>query len=335
MVATDSPQEAALRALRDEHEDLRWDPQKGTSAVQLLQDVAEDKLDCTVANAEQIATMRNYYPDISTGLSLGADTDMTWAIGVDGDETLLAEVDRFFDTIENEGTLRHLIDRHYGHNERLGTVDTATFIAQTQTLLPHYYQWFADAAELSGLDWRLLAALAYRESRWDPNAVSFTNVRGMMMLTEDTADRMGVENRLDPRTSIMAGARYLQLLKEQLPLRISEEDRLWLALAAYNQGMGHLEDARIIAARSGLNPDVWADVKRVMPLLSRAKFYTKTKYGKARGGEAVIHVETVRLYHDMLKRLDAQNELKYASPGSHRGFFNLVKTKFGLTPPKS
>jgi membrane-bound lytic murein transglycosylase F len=334
VVATESPQEAALRDARDDYEDLRWEPIKGTSAVQLLLEVAEGNQDCTVANEEQIATMRNFYPDIDPGLSLDSPSDMAWAISVDGDETLLAEVNDFFDEIRKDNKLGQLIDSHYGHNERLGAVDTATFITHTQTLLPHYYQWFTDAAELTGIDWKLLAALAYRESRWNPNATSFTHVRGMMMLTEDTADRMGVENRLDARSSIMAGARYLQLLKEQLPLRISEQDRLWLALAAYNQGMGHLEDARILAVRYGLNPDVWADVKRVMPLLSRPKFYSNTKHGRARGGEAVIHVETVRLYHDMLKRLDAQNELRHMQPLLQKGFVGLFKSKFGLSPPR-
>jgi len=334
VVATDSPQEAALRVVRDEYDDLEWSSRKSSSPVQLLQEVAEDKLECTVANEEQIATMRNFYPDINAGLSLDSNSEMSWAISADGDENLLAELNRFIEEIRKDNTLAHLIDRHYGHNERLGTVDTATFITHARTLLPHYRQWFADAADLTGLDWRLIAALAYRESRWNPNATSFTNVRGMMMLTEDTADRMGVENRLDAQASIMAGARYLQLLKEQLPLRISEQDRLWLALAAYNQGMGHLEDARILAAQSGLNPDVWADVKRVMPLLSRPAYYEKTKYGQARGGEAVIHVETVRLYHDMLKRLDSQNELRDTPQGLQRRFLNLFKGKLGLSAPR-
>jgi membrane-bound lytic murein transglycosylase F len=131
----------------------------------------------------------------------------------------------------------------------------------------------------------------------------------MMMLTEDTADRMNVSNRLDARESIMAGARYLQLLKEQLPLRIDEPDRTWLALAAYNQGMGHLEDARMLAQRHGLNADSWLDVQKVMPQLSQRNIAATTKHGFARGGEAVVFVETVRLYHDILKRL-LRNEYK-------------------------
>lgn len=313
VVARESAQEAALRKLREEHEELAWESRKGSSPIELLETLARGEIDCTVANEEQITTMRNYYPEIGSGLSLNLDSDMSWAISAEGDEALLEEIDRFLAESRKNRTLHHAIDRHYGHNDRLGPIDVTAFIEDTRAVLPHYRQWFQDAADLTGIDWRLIAALAYRESRWDPNATSYTNVRGLMMLTEVTADRMGVENRLDARESIMAGARYLQLLKEQLPLRISEQNRLWMALAAYNQGMGHLEDARILTLQRGLNPDVWADVKRVMPLLSQPEYYENTKYGQARGGEAVIHVETVRLYHDMLKRLDAERKLPKTS----------------------
>ncbi|MEQ1913924.1 MAG: membrane-bound lytic murein transglycosylase MltF, partial [Sideroxydans sp.] len=299
-VAMDSPQEGSLRELRSTHDDLDWLPVKTQSPAQLLQAVAEEQLDCTVANNEQIASLRNFYPDLASGLSLNAPSDIAWAISADGDEALLDEMNVFLARTLKDNTLHQLLDSHYGHNERLGAVDSATFIANTDTLLPHYQSWFEQAGAETGLDWRLIAALAYRESRWDPNATSFTHVRGMMMLTEDTADRMGVENRLDARTSILAGARYLQMLKSQLPKRINEEERQWMALAAYNQGMGHLEDARILTAQSNLNPDVWADVKSVMPALSRSPYFEQTKHGRARGGEAVIHVETVRLYYDML-----------------------------------
>jgi membrane-bound lytic murein transglycosylase F len=313
VVARESAQEAALRKVREELEELEWESRKRSSPVALLKELAEEQIDCTVANEEQITTMRNYHPEIGSGLSLNLDSDMSWAISAEGDEALLEEINLFLAESSKNRALHHAIDRHYGHNDRLGSIDVAAFIEDSRSVLPHYRQWFKDAADLTGIDWRLIAALAYRESRWDPNATSYTNVRGFMMITEVTADRMGLKNRLDPRESIMAGARYLQLLKEQLPLRITEQNRLWMALAAYNQGMGHLEDARVLAGQRGLSPDVWSDVKRVMPLLSRPEFYENTKYGQARGGEAVVHVETVRLYHDMLKRLDAEGKLPRTS----------------------
>ncbi|OIO82427.1 MAG: hypothetical protein AUJ90_02030 [Gallionellaceae bacterium CG1_02_60_948] len=309
VVARESAQEWALRKVREEYDELAWESRKGTTATELLQSLAEGGIDCTVANDEQLATLRNYFPDLGNGLSLNSDSELSWAISAEGDESLLEEINTFFDGIRGNRELQHAIDRYYGHNDRLNAIDITAFITDVRNVLSHYRQWFQDAADLTGIDWRLLAALAYRESRWDPNATSYTNVRGMMMLTESTADRMGVANRLDPHESIMAGARYLQLLKEQLPLRITEQNRLWMALAAYNQGMGHLEDARILTVQRGLDADVWADVKRVMPLLSRPEYYEQTKYGQARGGEAVVHVETVRLYHDMLKRLDTEGKL--------------------------
>lgn len=314
VVATGSPQEAALREVRHEHDKLGWKSRRGTSADELLEEVADGKLDCTVANEEQLATARNFYPELGEALDIDSPSDMSWAFTNGGDPKLFDEAQQFFARIKQDGSLRQLIDRYYGHNDRLDSLDAEAFIAQTRTLLPHFKHWFKEAADLTGIEWQLLAALSYQESHWNPNATSFTKVRGMMMLTEETADRMNVENRLDAHSSILAGARYLQLLKEQLPLRISEEDRLWMALAAYNQGMGHLEDARVLASQSGLNPDVWADVKRMMPLLSRPSFYKKTKRGKARGGEAVILVETVRLYNDMLKRLDTQDSLYQLPP---------------------
>jgi len=115
----------------------------------------------------------------------------------------------------------------------------------------------------------------------------------------------------------------LQLMKEQLPLRIPDEERTWLAMAAYNQGMGHLEDARVLAARNGLNPDSWADVKKVMPLLTQPEYFEQTKHGYARGGEAVVLTETVHLYYDMLKHMNV-NEIP-----------NLPATPFHLRLPEA
>ncbi|MBU1424006.1 MAG: membrane-bound lytic murein transglycosylase MltF [Gammaproteobacteria bacterium] len=326
VVAAGSPQEIALRDVQHDHGKLRWKSRRDTSVVELLEEVADGKLDCTVANEEQLASARNFYPELGTALDINSPSDMSWAFANDADPRLFDEAQQFFTRIKQDGTLRHLTDRYYGYNERLNAINAEAFITMTRTVLPHYRQWFKEAGDLTGIDWRLLAALAYQESHWDPSATSYTNVRGIMMLTEETADRMKVENRLDAHSSILAGARYLQLLKEQLPLRMNEDDRLWMALAAYNQGMGHLEDARILATQSGLNPDIWSDVKRMMPLLARPSFYKQTRRGKARGGEAVILVETVRLYYDMLKRIEAQNSLYQLPPILKNSFMgNLIE----------
>jgi membrane-bound lytic murein transglycosylase F len=302
-VVAGSAQEVALRETQGKFPSLQWQARQKLTVQDLLTEVAEGGLDCAAANELQLADARNYHPNLAATLDIAQPSKLAWGLPDNVDPNLLKQVEIFFAAIQQDGTLRRLLDRYYGHSERLGTMDAAAFISRRNTMLPHYRHLFEEAATLTGEDWQLLAALAYQESQWDPLATSATNVRGMMMLTEDTADRMNVKNRLDARESIIAGAKYLVLLKEQMPSRIPEPDRTWLALAAYNQGYGHLEDARILTQRAGLNPDSWADVKKWMPLLNRPGYYEKLKHGYARGGEAVILVESIRSYYDMLKRL--------------------------------
>ncbi len=314
-VMAESAQDYALRAIAEQQADLHWESRHHQSATALLQEVDEGTLDCTVANEEQIATARNFYPKLGEGFDLNTQSHLAWAFAKDVDSSLLNAANDFFATIKKDGNLNLIIDRYYGHNERLESVDAVAFVSKSRTVLPHYKRWFEEAAALTGIEWQLLAALAYQESHWDPHATSYTHVRGMMMLTDDTADRMNLDDRLDARNSIIAGAKYLQLLKEDLPRHIDDKERIWMALAAYNQGMGHLEDARILAAKSNLNPDIWSDVRKVMPLLSRPAYFEQVKHGHARGGEAVVLVETVRLYYDMLNRLESENLLSLpASP---------------------
>jgi membrane-bound lytic murein transglycosylase F len=179
-------------------------------------------------------------------------------------------------------------------------LDASGLHERVRSVLPQYRQLFRDAQEKTGIDWRLLAALAYQESKWDPGATSETGVRGFMQITEDTARRLGVTNLLDPGQNVLAGARYLRDLKDKMPARIQEPDRTWLALAAYNIGLGHLEDARVLAQRGGFDPDHWTNVKRALPLLALPEHYEKAKLGYARGGMPVAFVDRVRGYYDVL-----------------------------------
>lgn len=316
-VVSKSEQEAAMRVARVNNPSLGWQTIDRAKPSDLLENVSRGELDCTVANEEQIAYMRNFNPDLMPAIEIASPTQLAWSFLPDVDTELYDQMEKFFSRIENDGTLERLIERYYGHNDRIVPIDAAVFLTKTNKVLPRYRALFEEAGSLTGIEWQLLAAMAYRESRWDPLATSYTKVRGMMMLTEDTADRMNVTNRLDPRESIMAGARYLQLLKEQLSLRIDEPERTWMALAAYNQGMGHLEDARLLAQREGLNANSWTDVQKVLPKLRNLNVAKTLKYGYARGGEGVVFVETVRLYHDILMRI-TRNENKQVLPPDYQ-----------------
>lgn len=174
--------------------------------------------------------------------------------------------------------------------------------ADVAAVLPLYREAFVESARRSGLDWRLLAAVGYQESRWNPGARSPTGVRGLMMLTTDTALDLGVD-RDDAAQSILGAGRFLQGLYDQLPSQVREPDRTAMALAAYNQGIGHLLDARDVTINRGGDPDHWSDVREALLLLDDPLWQPTTKYGAARGGEAVAFVDSVRRYYSRLADL--------------------------------
>jgi len=317
-VVAGSAEEIALRESQLKLPSLSWLSLEKISPRELLQKVANEKIDCAAVNELQLADAYNYHPNLIAAFDFAAPSRIVWGFPRDVSPELFIQVQKFFDLAQHDGTINRLLERYYGHNLRLAKMDAAAFISKIRTTLPHYRHYFEEAGSETGEDWRLLAALAYQESQWNPNATSRTSVRGMMMLTEDTADRMKLSNRLDARESIFAGAKYFALLKDQMPSRIPEPDRTWMALAAYNQGYSHLEDARILTERAGKNPDSWLDVKKWMPLLNQQGYYETLKHGYARGGEAVILVENIRNYYDILKRLKPQKPGSISETISYR-----------------
>jgi membrane-bound lytic murein transglycosylase F len=289
-----------LRRAQQKVPGLTWQEIHDHDSEELLERLANGEIDYVVVDSHIVRLAQRYYPKLAVAFDVGEPEELAWAFPRDADTWLYRKAVEFFTRIKRDGTLNRLLDRYYGHIERLEPADVIGFLEKMNRVLPRYRPLFQRAQELTGLDWRLLAALAYQESQWDPLATSPTNVRGMMMLTENTADHMGVTDRLDPWQSIRAGAQYLLQIRDALPERIPEPDRTWMALAAYNVGVGHLEDARVLAQRLKLNPDAWADLKKTLPLLARSTYFTTVKHGYARGGEAVILTENIRTYYDIL-----------------------------------
>jgi len=276
----------------------------GIDEMELMARVAGHKTELAAVHEIQLDLAINFYPELVPLVQLPGKLEFGWAFGGESAAALRAKADTFIAGVRADGTLARIHDRYFGHIKRLNTDGIAKFIDDTRSRLPTWRRHFQSAQDLSGIDWRLLAALAYQESHWDPLATSPTGVRGMMMLTEDTADHLHVKNRLDAQESIRAGARYLAELVEQIPPGAKHPDRLWLALSAYNLGMGHFRGARFIATTMKRDPDVWYDMKQVLPQLARPEVYARLKSGAARGGEAVIMVENIRSYYDILTRFE-------------------------------
>ena len=306
-VVAGSRQETALREIQKHVANLTIasGDKNASNELDLMEGVATQRYEAALVNDAQFDIGSNYYPELQKALEIGPARPIVWLFAPSVSAELLAKANDFLARMQQSGEMDRLKDRYFGHIERLTPVDTVRFIERMRTVLPGYRAHFQAAQIKSGIDWRLLAALAYQESQWQPQATSPTGVRGMMMLTAETADHLGIDNRLDAAQSIDAGAQYVNELRDALPPTVADPDRTWLALAAYNVGMGHLNAARYLAKTVKTNPDSWYAMKRVLPLLAQPKYYNRLKSGKGRGGEAVIMVENIRVYNDILNRHEA------------------------------
>jgi membrane-bound lytic murein transglycosylase F len=300
--AANSALEAHLQGLAKEHPGLIWSSDEQGDNERLINRLEQGELDYIIIPSHHFALVRRYYPHLRVAMSLMQQRPLAWAFAQGADDSLLQEARAFFAEIGDNGRLAQLIERHYGHTEQLNSVDLMVFKRHYQERLPQFIGPIKYAAFASGFDWRLLAAMAYQESHWDPKAVSPTGVRGLMMLTQGTARDIGVTDRNDPQQSILGGARYLRQIRDKLPERIGEPDRTWLALAAYNVGFGHLQDARFLALLDKQNADKWAVVKEYLPRLTEKQWHSQTSYGYARGREPVLYVDNIRSYYDLLQR---------------------------------
>ncbi len=287
--------------------DLVWEVDNEASIEDLLEAISNEDIDYTILDSNILELNRRFFPAVRPAFELDEPQHLAWAALRDDDDSLVQLMREYFISVEENGRLADIRQRHFDHVESYEPVGTFTFMRQMRERLPPLRDFFVQAGEDNDLDWRLLAAVGYQESHWNPDAVSRTGVRGIMMLTQRTASQLGVDNRLDPRQSIDGGARYLRSMIDRLPERIEKPDRLWLALAAYNVGFGHLEDARILTQRLGGDPDRWIDVRDHLPLLTQERWYSQTRFGYARGHEPVHFVENIRTFYEILLWMEGRD----------------------------
>jgi len=299
VLAASSHAEHLIR-LKGDYPHLNWTENTELGSEELLSLLYEGLIDYTVADSHEVAINQRFLPELRIAFDLTEPEPLAWAFPRFRDGSLHQAATAYFERLQETGQLARLAEKHYGHVNDFDYVGTRTFMRHIDQRLPQFRAQFEAAGNDHNMDWRLLAAMAYQESHWNPRAVSPTGVRGIMMLTQVTARDLGVERRTDPSQSIEGGSRYFKSLLDRLPERIQGRDRYWLALAAYNIGYGHLEDARVITQQRGGDPDKWMDVKENLPLLHKRKWYSQTRYGYARGNEAVRYVENIRSYYDIL-----------------------------------
>ena len=297
-IVGDSHFNQTLSKIQQEHPEFKFTIDPNADVNDLLKEVSESDIRFTVADSVEVSLSQRIYPEVATAFELTEDQPTSWFLRRSEDESLYAMVIEFFGHLKQSGELAQLEEKYIGHVGSFDYVDTRAFIRALDNKLPKWSPLFKQYSE--EFDWRLIAALAYQESHWNPMAKSPTGVRGMMMLTLPTAKSVGVTNRLDPEQSVKGGVEYLRRMVARIPDSIEQHEKIWFALASYNVGYGHVMDARRLTKKQGGNPDQWSDVKERLPLLRQAKYHRQTRYGYARGDEAKNYVENIRRYYQSI-----------------------------------
>jgi len=307
MVIKGSSYVEALQKAQLEVPGLEFETRDDVGIESLLLAVSDKAIDVTLVDSSVFELHKAFYPRLETAFSLPGTVPHAWAFPAGPDRSLVEQANKFMVKARESGLLAGIMQEFYNGIAKHEPFDMANFLQRLRDRLPGLIGSFQQAGEAHDIDWRLLAAVGYQESHWDPQATSFTGVRGIMMLTEQTAEQLGVSDRLDPHQSIEGGSRYLARLRDRLPKGIPEPDRTWMALVAYNLGLGHLHDVRKLTQAKGLNPNSWTDVRQCLGLLSQEKWFSQTRHGYARGHEARVFVDSIQRYYEILTWMDTRD----------------------------
>lgn len=307
LVVSNSSHVENLKKLQREHPTLAWRERHDVEMMDLMEMVHSGEIDFTIVDSNAYHVNGALYPRASIAFELSEAENIAWAFPKSQDNSLFNEAEKFFAKMQKNDYIADLNEQFYGHAEQVDIGASHTFSKRLNTRLPKWRDMLQEAAEANDMDWQLLAAISYQESHWNPKAISRTGVRGFMMLTRTTAKELGVKNRTNAKASIEGGAKYFKQLYNRLPERLSESDRTWFALAAYNMGIGHVRDARILTERLEGNPDKWTDVRDNLELLSKRQYYKSLKHGYARGWEAISYVQNIRNFYNIIAWHEKEN----------------------------
>jgi membrane-bound lytic murein transglycosylase MltF len=272
----------------------------------LVYNLSNNLISHTILTRSTYLFFKKYYPNLVIKKNI-TKVNLLWSFSND-DGTLR---NNLFEFLEKEITLdfiNTLNKKYYAKNSMSSYIfiGSRIFVSDIVLKLPKFEHLFKESSIKYNIDWKLLAALSYQESKWDNDAVSPTGVKGLMMLTKKTADMLEV-NRLVPSESINGGAKYLAFLRKKYK-KYNNDTQLNLMLASYNLGFGHVDDVVSLLAKDNIDINSWNNLRKYLLKLNKKKFYKKMQYGYARGWEAVQYIENVKQYYDIISFLEEKDK---------------------------
>jgi len=288
-----------LKNIRKISPRLKVSLRENSTSLSILKSMARNKADCTLMDRLEAQYYSKVFPKLKIIKDLSQPYPYFFLLSKSRPELSL-QLRHWMTKASHRHVLSQFKMRAKGKPWALSEGDVKKFAKAREAILPQYSSLFKKHSQSFGVPWQLAAAVAYQESKWNPQAESFTGVRGFMQLTQETAEHLGVENRLDPSQSIWGGVKYIKMLIDRQPKGLAFNEQLALALATYNVGPAHMLDAQKLAQRLGKNPYSWKDLKEVLPLLGEETYLPFLKYGPARGHEPVEYVHRVFGYLDLI-----------------------------------
>ncbi|MBA4056394.1 MAG: lytic transglycosylase F, partial [Marivirga sp.] len=239
----------------------------------LIRKVALGEIDYTVADHTMARVNSAYYPNIDVNTVLSVPQQIAWAVRKNS--TKLGEaIDEWLSKIKRQPTFMVIYNRYFKSPRTSLIHMQSDYSSLGGNRLSPYDELIMAGAEKLGWDWRLLAAVVYQESKFNPGGESWAGARGLMQLMPETAKRFGASDVTNPRESLKAGVNYLMYLEKYWTKRIpDQQERLKFVLASYNAGLAHILDARKLCTKYGKNEALWEDVEFFLLKKSDPKYY--------------------------------------------------------------
>ena len=263
---------------------------------EMIRKVAKGEIDYTIADEDVAKLNAVYYPDLDVKTAISFPQKVAWGVRKNSPE-LLEAVNGWITKMRKTTDYYVIYNKYYKNRSGMRMLANSSYSSINGNQISPFDKVIKEAATNLGWDWRLLAAVVYQESKFNPEAESWMGAAGLMQLMPETAEIFGAEDPLDPRQNILAGANYLKWLDDFWADEVPDpEERVKFVLGSYNVGQGHVLDARRLCRKFGKDPQVWSDnVEYFLNLKANPKYYTDevVKLGYCRGSEPVRYVKSI------------------------------------------
>jgi membrane-bound lytic murein transglycosylase F len=275
------------------------------SSDHFINKVVKEEIDYTVVDKVVALVNSTYYDDLDINLEISPKADVAWAIRKNAPQ-LEEAVNMWIKSKEKTGYIRTLYAKYFQNTKNSYFRTNSPFSSLVGKSISPFDNMIKKGADELGWDWRMLASLIYKESRFDTSATSYAGATGLLQLMPVTLERFGVENPNDPMQSLMGGVNYLKYLDKFWRERVPESnERIKFILASYNVGHGHVLDAYNLTIKYRKNSQIWSDVAQFLKLKTNPEYYKDpvAKSGYAKGHLAVSYVDDIMILYDSYRVL--------------------------------